>query len=457
MWGGESPLHPVVGMAGVGLALGVLLVSVRLLAMKFPIHSELQRKAVHIGMGICVLPFPWIFDRTWPVLVLAAASVAALFLLRLHPSLRDGLGSVLGGVRRVSLGEIYFPIAVAVLFALSHEEWLFYVIPITILALADAVAALIGLRYGTLQYLTSEGTKSVEGSLAFFFSAFLSVLVPLLVCTEVDRVVTLLLATTIAFLVMMFESIAWRGLDNLFIPLGSYALLRSYLELSAGQLFSRFLAGIALLSFVLFWRRRSRLDDSGLIASALFGYATLLLGGWLWMLPPLVFFAVQNVVWPRLGQPRSQNVLGVVAVSSAGLLWLFLAGATGSSWTIVPFATAFAAELSMFGHLKTARIPDLPERSRRLVGMQLGSYLLAAVLPILLVYSASSELLQGWSPVELGLDLALSLASVLIVSFAFLHLMPRLYGGHSPAWAGDLAFAVFGIGASLIPCFRWIR
>ena len=89
--------------------------------------------------------------------------------------------------------------------------------------------------------------------------------------------------------------------------------------------------------------------------------------------------------------------------------------------------------------------------------MQLGSYLLAAVLPILLVYSASSELLQGWSPVELGLDLALSLASVLIVSFAFLHLMPRLYGGHSPAWAGDLAFAVFGIGASLIPCFRWIR
>ena len=54
--------------------------------------------------------------------------------------------------------------------------------------LADAVAALIGIRYGTLQYQTTEGTKSVEGSVAFFFVAFLSVLVPLLVFTEVDRV-----------------------------------------------------------------------------------------------------------------------------------------------------------------------------------------------------------------------------------------------------------------------------
>jgi len=452
-WGG--PLHPVVGMASVGVALGLLLVSVRSLAKRFAIHPELQRKTVHIGMGLCVLPFPWIFDRAWPVLVLAAISVVAMFLLRWHPSLRDGLGTVLGGVRRVSLGEVYFPIAVAVLFAISHDEWLFYVVPITILALADAVAALIGLRYGTLQYLTSEGTKSVEGSLAFFFTAFMSVLVPLLVFTEVDRVVTLLLATTIAFLVMMLESVAWQGLDNLFIPLGSYALLRSYLELSAGQLFSRLLAGVLLLVFVLFWRRRSSLDDSGLIASALFGYATLLLGGWLWMLPPLVFFLVQNVVWPRLGHPRSQNVIGVVAVSSAGLLWLFLTAATGSSWAIVPFATAFAAELSMFGHSRASRIPDLSERSRRLIGMQIGSYVLAAAIPILLVYFVSSGPSGGWTLLDLGFDLTLSLASVLIISLTFLRFMPRLYGAQSPSWAGDLAFSVLGVIASLIPCLRW--
>jgi phytol kinase len=69
---------------------------------------------------------------------------------------------------RRSLGEVYFPAAVAVLFCLSHQTPLLFCIPILMLTLADAVAALIGVRYGRLRYQTLEGQKSAEGSITFF-------------------------------------------------------------------------------------------------------------------------------------------------------------------------------------------------------------------------------------------------------------------------------------------------
>ena len=440
-------------MLAIGLVLGALLGLVRWLGSRHHWHPELQRKAVHIGMGLAVLPLPWIFDASWPVVAVALLAIAGLLALRWHAGLRRQLGSVLGGVNRVSLGEIYFPISVAVLFVLSHHAPLFYVVPLTILTLADALAALIGVRYGTVQYLTSDGSKSLEGSVAFFFVTFMSVLVPVLLFTQVDRAVTLLLALIIAFLVMMLESVAWRGLDNLFIPIGAYAFLHYYIEFDPGQLVVRFLVGLALLAFVFFWRRRTPMDDAALIASALVGYASLMLGGWIWLLPPLAFFLIEHLAWPRQTEPRRQNVQGVVSVSTAGLTWLFLFATTGVHWAVVPFAVSFGAMLSMYGISRITRIPDTREL-RRISWIVFASWL-AAVVPAVTLGHWIARGLAGTHRGVLSWDLLAGLGAIITVSWLYYRWMPRLYA-HDDGSRGNLAFQTLGILASFLPCLQWV-
>lgn len=447
-FGGQLLVLLAVALTFVGLLAGV-----RALAARRTLHPELQRKAVHIGMGLLVLPLPWIFDRAWPVVALAALAVAALLVLRIHPSLR-GVGSVLSGVSRVSLGEVYFPIAVAVLFALPRESWIFYVVPLAILALADAVAALIGVRYGTLAYLTSEGTKSVEGSVAFFFVAFLAVLIPLLVWTQVDRVETLLIAATVAFLVMMLESVAWRGLDNLFVPLGAYAFLRLYTPLDAAEIGFRLLAGSVLLTFVFFWRKRSALDDAALVASALVGYGTLMIGGWIWLLPPLAFFLTQHLFWPGTGRPRVLRTQGVISVASAGLLCLLVYAAGRSEWAVVPFASSFGTALALYGVGRFAKVADAGRR-----GMQMTAAVLtgwgAACLPTIALAYLLRPGLRGAPFLEPAVDLATTLVTCFLLSILYFRILPRLHARGAPEHATDYAFSILGGVAALCPCLVW--
>ena len=111
---------------------------------------------------------------------------------------------------------------------------LLFIVPILILSLADAVSALIGARYGQVRFTGSN--KSLEGSIAFFITAFFSVHVPLVLFGDAGRVETLLISLILAFLVMLLEGCAWRGLDNLFIPIGGFFLLRAYLDMDAAAL-----------------------------------------------------------------------------------------------------------------------------------------------------------------------------------------------------------------------------
>src|SRR5262249_55430022 len=152
-------------------------------------HPELVRKLMHVGMGLVTFSFPWIFDEAWPVIVLACVSIGVLLSLRLVASLKESLGSVLAAAGRAWSGEGYFPLAVAILYVLYQREpattpadrrLMLYCIPILLLTVADATAALIGTRYGRWHYETADGEKSAEGSLGFFASGFFSVHVPLL-------------------------------------------------------------------------------------------------------------------------------------------------------------------------------------------------------------------------------------------------------------------------------------
>lgn len=107
-------------------------------------HPELVRKLLHIPMGLMTLSFPWLFDTALPVLIMGSLAIATLLALRYYRPLASRFGQVLGGVKRRSWGEIYFPISVMLLFALAPQQPLLFCVPILILTIADAIAALIG-------------------------------------------------------------------------------------------------------------------------------------------------------------------------------------------------------------------------------------------------------------------------------------------------------------------------
>jgi phytol kinase len=342
--------NPWLGIAAAFAAFLTLFASVLALGRSGAVSSEGTRKIVHAGSGLLTLAFPFLFRDVWPVVLLTASSAALLAAARFVPALRGTLGQAVSGVRRTTLGEIYFPIAVVWLFWMTRgEHALLFVIPILMLTLADATCALIGLRYGLTKY---EGaSKSVEGSVAFAVVAFFCVHVPLLLWSPVGRLESLLIAATLALVVMLLEGSAWRGLDNLFIPIGGYFLLRVYLTLDADQLAARLVVALALVAVIVFARRSTTLEDDSLVAGAFLCYiAWALMGRW-WLVPPLVIFAGYKWLSPVTpdNSRRMHGVPAVLSVWAPAVAWLAAARAWGDATLLFPYTLVFAAHLAMFG------------------------------------------------------------------------------------------------------------
>jgi phytol kinase len=220
-----------IAMAAVLASALAMLFLLRLYGKRKTADGEWLRKLAHIGTGLISISLPWIFSSRIPVFIICGASITLLLMMRYVPLVRARLSGVLDDVTRRSWGEIYFPLSVALLYQFSQGSKLLYVVPLVVLTLADTVAALIGAEYGKHGYASTGTTKSIEGSIAFFCAAFFSVNVALVVFSDAGRVETLLISLDIALIVMLLEAIAWRGLDNIFIPLGVFILLRLYLAM----------------------------------------------------------------------------------------------------------------------------------------------------------------------------------------------------------------------------------
>lgn len=402
-------MNPWLGILSVLGALGVLMGAVRLGQSLFPISAELSRKGVHIGMGLVCLSFPWIFQEPWPVVVLAILAVVGLAAARLLPILRRNVGSVLGGVERRSLGEFYFPIAVAIVFVLAQGNTILYIIPVLTLTIADSVGALVGVRYGFARYQTDEGLKSAEGSIAFFTAAFLTCHVPLLLYSQTGRVETLLIGLIAGILVMLLEAISWRGQDNLIIPIGMFILLKLYLPMSTTALLSRLVVILALVGFVLFWRKRTTLSDSAVLAGALSGYAVWAFGGWPWLVPLLLLFLVYVLLPSFPGDARpTQNLHAVTRVMAGAFFWLLLAKLTHrEEYFFAPYLLCVAAHT---GNIITARLRVVRAGLSRLrilaLGWAISTVLFTATWFGAWPYHPSSPFAYLMVPVAIALSIA---------------------------------------------------
>lgn len=350
---------------GIAAALGgflTLFAGLLVLSRAGVMHGEGTRKLFHAGSGLLTLAFPFIFRETWPVLLLTGASAALIAAVKFVRPLRARFGGVANRVDRTTMGELYFPVSVALLFWLTHDEHpLLFVIPILMLTFADATCALVGRRYGLTPY--HGASKSLEGSVAFVVVAFFCVHVPLLLWSDVGRVESLLMASTLALLVMVLEGSAWRGLDNLFIPIGGYFLLRAYLGMDETALLTRLLVTAALVVLVVVARHRTTLHDDSLAAGAFLCYVAWAVMGWHWLIGPIVILVGYRWLSPDTpdNTRRMHDVPAVLSVWAPAVCWLAAAGATGDGRLLFPYTVGFAAHLAIFGVSRLAfQYPDLP-------------------------------------------------------------------------------------------------
>ncbi len=309
------------------------------------------RRAVQAAASALALSLPWLFDSAAPVVALAVVLVAVLV------AVRSRGGAAVSGLGASSTGSVAFPASVAALYVLAAATPVLYAIPLLLVGVAGPAASVAGGRRGRTPFATVDGTKSIEGSVAFAAVAFVCVHVPLLLFTPVGRGESLVVAAVVAGLATMLEAVSWRGLDVLVVPLGAYALLLRLLTFSGPILAGHVLvlAGIAAAAGLL--RRETTVGGAGVIAATLVAYLVWAVGGTAYLLAPAAVFLLYARVWPVAreadGLPHSparrpHTAVNVFSVSAVGVLWLVASRVLGHD-LLVPYTLAWAVAFAFLG------------------------------------------------------------------------------------------------------------
>jgi dolichol kinase len=324
--------------------------------------TETTRKFVHFAAGAVCLSFAYLFTSHMTIL-----GLGVLFLIVMMITKKFGLLKSVHDVKRRTGGSIYYPIAVYFSFLIAHNAGKpeFYLIAILVLALSDSLAALIGGRYGLKLYKVEEDHKSLEGSVVFFFSTFLIVLLGLLLLSDIGRTESILIAAYVALMVTAFEAISLNGADNLFIPIGTLVVLLNVTNESVLGLLIR-IGIIALIFLIVFCivRYTKVIGLSGIIGIALMGYAAWMLVGYDWVFPVIVSLLLYGLTDLFIETSANNNELyrirTVFYVALVSFIWILTASYTKLPKEIffVPFVINLSAHLGILWHRKARLDPN---------------------------------------------------------------------------------------------------
>lgn len=319
---------PAIAIILILAIMSLLIVSTSLAVNRGLLGGEAARKSVHLGMGMTCALFPWLFNDVLPVQILAAVSVMSILLIRCT-KICHKLGASLFSVSRVSIGELLFPIAVAWLFTLYKSNQVtavYYVIPLLLLTLADTAGALFGTRHGKSIYKTTSGTKSVEGSIAFLLTAFLSTIIPLCLFTSHDISHIVFAAFAVALFFTLVEGAAGAGVDNILIPVGSYFLLIYYLEQSSESLWLRSTLLLLILLLFILTRTKHSLNGGATLSAVLMCFIAFMMGG-IYCLTASILLLIRHIVALHsipVHLRNSHSIEAIVAVGAPAITWLTL-------------------------------------------------------------------------------------------------------------------------------------
>jgi phytol kinase len=217
-----------------------LLVFGELLRRLFGIKPDLTRKFIHISAGMWVFGVLLLFKH-WQIGIIPFATFIGINYLLYRYRVIGAMDT-----EDSSPGTVYFATSVTLLFGLFwRPDGPVDYVPIAVAGImtmtwGDALAALIGKRFGRHQYQVGSSVRSWEGSLAMFMASatvmflvlqFLpgSFLSPLSVSISGER--ALFTALVSAGFATLVEAISPHGTDNLSVPLVAAGLVWGLMQI----------------------------------------------------------------------------------------------------------------------------------------------------------------------------------------------------------------------------------
>ena len=182
--------------------------------------TEFTRKLIHISVGLWAFGTVLLFEN-WYFAIIPPLSFVVLnyisYRLELFRSVETG--------EKGNLGTVYFPISFAIILCLFWNRPNLLVASLMPMTWGDALAAILGRRYGQRKYSVLGFTRSVEGSLAMFLFSWLSTFLALLLLPPLDWQTSMLYSLALAVFTTLVEALSPWHIDNLTVPLLSAALL----------------------------------------------------------------------------------------------------------------------------------------------------------------------------------------------------------------------------------------
>ena len=212
----------------IAVAVGIMFIARKLIN----IPDELFRKILHFILLGAYIPLCFAFEAWWMATVYALSLIVilfpALFLAQRIPMFSAFVNERKKGEFVSSMvyavGMMAFSIAVC--WGLFGDKYL-VLASIYAWGIGDALAALIGKRFGKhkIKWKIADGKKSVEGSLAMFICALVSVFTVLLVKGGIAIPMCLLIAVLSALVCTFTELCAKNGLDTILCPVSAMVVI----------------------------------------------------------------------------------------------------------------------------------------------------------------------------------------------------------------------------------------
>lgn len=173
-------------------------------------HPEITRKFIHISVASFAASWP--FFMSWSNVELMSLLLFGGVVL----SKRMAFFRSIHDVKRLTWGEVFFPISMGMAALLSQNEWVFAAAMLH-LGLADGLAAIAGTLFGDKhRYKVLGHTKSRAGSLTFWVCSFIILLIFGVLHGPHDSWTILL---WLPLLATAFENIGIGGSDNIIVPM----------------------------------------------------------------------------------------------------------------------------------------------------------------------------------------------------------------------------------------------
>lgn len=228
-----------VDILGLGLSYlyaAVLITTAEIMCRQYGFPQDFTRKLIHIGAGMWVFGILALFD-TWYIGVVPFATFILLNYLFYRYRVFQAMDAI-----QSTPGTVYFALSVTLLFLLfwrtdsTTDQAAIAVAGTMAMTWGDALAAIVGQRWGHHTYTISGTTRSWEGSSAMFLVCSIVLFLTLLLVPGSRfsphslsfRLQTCVIAALLGALVATsLEALSPAGTDNLSVPLATGGVIWS--------------------------------------------------------------------------------------------------------------------------------------------------------------------------------------------------------------------------------------